>query len=299
MSFGKNLFRPLGVINLTPNSFSDGGDCFSVSGPEEKLKYLRQLKATAFDFGAESTAPSNHPITESEEWERYQSLFFPILDSLKPSDVLSFDTYRPQVIEKICDLFKSKNLSNQLVWNDVSGILDQDLFSLLAQYDQLHYVYSHNLCEQREDTSHHMDFVQKDLPDHDFILKIISYFKKAFEQFERNGLSKRVIFDPCFGFSKTKEQNLTLVRSIGQIIGEFSKKQKWMLGISRKSFLEELSLELGQQGGGTDFIGREMAHLLILDYWLKDFGRDNIYIRLHRPDLFEVLNKCQRILNLK
>jgi len=212
----------LGVINLTPNSFSDGGE---ISSSSELLKKLKSSTAIDFfDFGAESTAPMNQAINEDQEWSRFK----PFLDLLKTlNHPLSFDTYHVETIERLS--YEFKDFSYPIIWNDVSGKWSSEVDRFLAQSVRHFYVYSHNLAPSRDLTGSHMKFLSSKNGD-DFIQEMSDFF-----------LSKkhdRVFFDPCFGFSKSYEQNWSLFDSFAKLL-DLVEHNNWMIGISRKSFLRK------------------------------------------------------------
>lgn len=211
----------MGVINLTPNSFSDGNANFI----QNLLKNLSSFDL--LDFGAESTAPFNEKVSAELEWERLSQLL-PYKEQLR-NKVLSLDTYKTQIMEKFIGEFNN----HQIILNDVSGQLETEYLEILKANPEVLFVYSHNLVPSRLETNSHIDFVGEEKPD------LIHYFSKAMELLKKHGLEKRVIFDPCFGFAKSREQNIELLRELPKLIQGFSKDQPWLIGVSRKSFLRK------------------------------------------------------------
>jgi dihydropteroate synthase len=244
----------MGVINITPNSFSDGGEFNSPATASDRLNFLDRFHA--IDIGAESTAPQNSSIPWREEWDRWQ-MILPLLKNIKAC--ISIDSYHPETVFELVRYFKDQKLPNRLIWNDVSGKFDESVREFLKTgYD---YIFCHNLAPTRALSGKHMDFVQSELALKDYFVPHIH---------------PQVLFDPCLGFSKTYEQNCAILDQFSdfpQSIGH----TRWVLGFSRKSVLRT-------KYQTTD---REM-----LDHWhaqevkkiLSHFSSE-IWVRTHRPEL--------------
>jgi len=253
--------KSMGVMNLTPNSFSDGGEV-TARNLKERIHFFNQFDV--IDIGAESTAPMNEPITPEEEWRRLEALI-PYLGEIKTT--LSVDTYHPETIFRMTKLY-----SGELIWNDISGKFDESVEKFLSLRKNLSYVFCHNLAPSREDSIRHMNFLS---PNEDtFIDELVDYFLP----YKRSN----VIFDPCLGFSKSYSQNW-------KILDQFHYLQKkidhsgWLIGFSRKSFLrKKYQLELSQ---------REELDLVHIEELKKTipttFGE--VIIRTHRPELLALI----------
>jgi dihydropteroate synthase len=226
----KNTFTILGVINITPNSFSDGGEFNHHDLFWEHFQKLYNEGLRHFDIGAESTAPFNAPISCDEEIKRFKSILLPHLEQLNALEVtLSIDTYRPEVMAFIL----SSGLKTKIWWNDVSGIIDDQTISLLREYPNLNLIYCHNNVPSREKTSFHMDFVRPDADIFEEIRNFVAHSGSLLKDF-----NDRAWFDPCFGFAKTYQQNWQLLESLPKFMDELSLK-KILIGVSRKSFLRK------------------------------------------------------------
>lgn len=270
----------MGVINITPNSFSD--QHFNFENLQNQLKTFLQEGVDIWDIGAESTAPFNSAISAYDEWYRLEQNFFKnIALTQGPPKALSFDTYKCDVIEKILLSNYLKSFAGEVIWNDISGCLDDRLFSILNKHPQLHYVFSHNLASKRELSSSHMDFVYSG---DNLLLHLKHYFQNAYDQFFKEGLGDRIIFDPCFGFSKTREQNLWLLENLSELINEFP-QQKWLIGISKKSFLRSESDNL--LTGEAKFKNSETLHEKYLSRWSKEFADQEMIFRVHNPSIIK------------
>jgi len=267
----------MGVINITPNSFSDGGSTYSLDSFLERWEDLQDQNVSILDIGAESTAPFNNPVSEKEEIERFEKILFPLLGTLKLPQVLSIDTYRPEVFKFVYREIK-KNFSQQkFIWNDVSGILDEEVWEMLREFSDVDYVFGHTLNAERKNTSSHMD--QSLVGDPVVVLE--SHFKSGLKEFSKRGLESRVIFDPLFGFSKTLEQNLLLIKELPSLVKKFGLERRWLLGISKKSFLQKQlpsTLSKKQTLSYTEYL-----HSIILSRWLHQMRGHKLIFRVHDP----------------
>jgi dihydropteroate synthase len=263
----KLILKRMGVMNVTPNSFSDGGEIQSRTDFSKRL--LKFGSIDAIDVGAESTAPMNHAISWEEEWQRLE----PLLDDLLASSVdVSIDTYHPETIQKIATLWKEEKKSSSLIWNDVSGKFDSYVEKYLSMGHEFKYVLCHNLAPTRDLSGKHMDYVQE-LNTDDFREHLVQYFSKH--------KHPQVIFDPTLGFSKTYEQNWWILEHFGELQSQVNHSE-WLLGFSRKSFLRKKL--------GIDKVTPEAKDLLdsyhveVLTE-IKKTAKGVLWIRTHRPEL--------------
>ena len=225
----------MGVINLTPNSFSDGGDFNQFHS--FKNRFLELLKwAHIIDLGAESTAPFNSKISAKEELSRYEELFFPLLEELEdPHIEISIDTYKVDVFITVLKKINLKWPKTRVIFNDVSGAIDSELVDVLKSRElDFSYVFSHNLAPSREQTQNHMKYLSPSVG-MDFFRENIRYFEEGLKRLST--FEKTIIIDPCFGFSKSREQNLYLLKNLKTFLLQFPVGLDCLVGISRKSFL--------------------------------------------------------------
>lgn len=230
----KQNYKTMGVMNVTPDSFSDGGT-LSNSNVASKIfsKFIQNFDIV--DIGAESTAPFNDPIDAKEELSRLEGFFFPLFDRMEdPQVALSIDTYRPEVFFEASLWLRRFWPKCPLIFNDVSGKVDSDLMAILKEDFSFTYVLSHNLCPERDLAGEHMKSVSG-LTGEDFVHSVAAFFHESLEKIGNCG--KEIILDPCFGFSKTREQNHSLVAGIAKLADIFSDKRELLVGLSRKSFL--------------------------------------------------------------
>ncbi len=248
----------MGVMNLTPNSFSDGGE-ITPQNIKEKILSLNQFDI--LDVGAESTAPMNESISADEEWRRLG----PFLEHLhEVKTLLSLDTYHPETIFKF-----SKIYSRPFIWNDISGKFDSDVERFLQIRSDCYYVFSHNLSPSRDLSGKHMNYLSPK-NENDFLDELVEYFSP----FKR----RNVIFDPCLGFSKSYEQNWYILDHLDVVLDKLNHPD-WLIGFSRKSFLrKKYQIELSQK----DELDQVHLHEL---YKMRSKLSGNIFVRTHRPEL--------------
>ena len=288
------IFKSMGVMNITPNSFSDGGGHLSPQAMQKTIGRFQNLDVHYLDIGAESTAPMNDPISFQEEWLRLQSCLN-VLSEIKWQGVISLDSYRPKTAHSFFKELKILGYNeNQFLWNDVSGKYDDEVLGFLDEYKEARYVFCHNLCPSREDASHHMDHVNEDQSLEEFFKELIAFFKGVQAQ-------DRVVFDPCFGFSKTYEQNLYLLEHFPRLVREFS-GHSWVYGISKKSFLRRWWSERIEEGNRPFLLEKsEFLH----SYWLGRLMSDlrsqgqpessqEVIFRVHDPSLIRFVDQVHK-----
>lgn len=215
--------RPLimSIINLTPDSFSDGG---RFQGTDEAVNAaLREETegADIFDLGAESTRPGSVRITVEEEWARLE----PVLGALvkKSSRPVSIDTYRAAVAEKALT-------AGAAILNDIyAGRHDPRMLELAARYGvPIILMHMQGDPDTMQINPHYDDVVAEV---HDFLLERARAAEAA-------GVpAERIILDPGLGFGKNTEHNLSLLKHFDQVI---PKGYRRMMALSRKAFLGRL-----------------------------------------------------------
>lgn len=201
----------MGIVNVTPDSFSDGGQ---FNTPEKTVDYALQLVkdgADILDIGAQSTRPGYIEITPEEEWKRLQ----PVITLLrKKTDVpLSADTYFPLVAEKALT-------AGADIINDVSGTLQPSMASLIAS------------CGAGWVIMHNGD---------GGVAEVKAFFEKAAEQAVSYGIRpEQLCFDMGIGFGKSREQDIALLANAEKYhISGFP----LLLGTSRKRVIGTISGE--------------------------------------------------------
>ncbi len=297
----------MGVLNITPNSFSDGGQYNQKESCFSKINDLLSQQVSYLDCGAESTAPFNEACTLKDECQRFEEILFPALIKLSKgyehqvffdSGTLSIDTYRPETFHFVASFIRSKWPTLKLIWNDVSGILDSETLSILNSFSHCDYVYCHNLAPTRNKVQNHKEYSYNgpDLED-SFIDHLYDYFNQGLDFFNKEGLTPRVVFDPCFGFSKTMMQNKVLLSHLTSLIGRFPVEVRWLIGVSRKSFLQDAVK--GYRRGAQDWSVVESLHCGLLSLWFQKLREYTLIFRVHEPHVFHGALQASSFFSMK
>ncbi len=220
-SFFNHKIFIMGVTNVTPNSFSDGGNYLTNELPVCDI----------LDIGAESTAPMNSAITYSEEQKRLENFFHLKKEELKKFPVISIDTYKKEIIDWSISTLKELGFLGKIIWNDVSGVIDFAVIDFLEKNPNFSYVYTSSFVDQRINTNSHSKFQSVGA---DFEKKFLSKFENDLEKLKK--FQTQIFLDPGFGFSKSKDQNYQLLKFLPGLMTKYA-QWKWLIGISRKSFL--------------------------------------------------------------
>ena len=267
----------MGVVNATPDSFSDGGELLNSADLKLRLSQWQSAKAQWLDLGGESTAPFNKPVGHTEEWQRVSKA----LESFSSDIKVSIDSFRKETI------LKAIQLDHVRLWNDVSGQLDQDLLDVLKSHPKLQSVYCHNLAPSRDKCHEHMNFL---IDSRDILFQLEEYFATGLKWFEKNKLHKPML-DICFGFSKSFEQNWFILKNLPLFLNEFENKygaQQWLLGISRKSFFKKLSSEKVDQDIRKQTEYMQASYLTWFAQQCQIEGE--VIVRLHDPAMAYALD---------
>ena len=217
----------IGVLNVTPDSFSDGGQYNVVEKAIEQVEYLFQSGAEVIDIGAESTRPNATSVSPDLEWERLQ----PVLDALctirksKPSrPEISIDTRHAEVAKKALDF--------EIDWiNDVTGFNSTEMRDAVRD-SHVKLVFMHSMSIPADPNII--------VPPHNNICHYVKQWGQSrIESLMKEGIDRdRLIFDVGIGFGKSAEQSLILLKRID----EFKDLDVPMLtGHSRKSFLRQFT----------------------------------------------------------
>ncbi len=251
----------MGILNVTPDSFSDGGKFLDL---REIDRYLVEIEnhVGVIDVGAESTRPGATSLTAEEEWTRLEGVlkhlqkrYFNRL--LKP--LISVDTRHSEVAKAALELGVD-------MINDVSGFSDLRMGDVLKK-NPCQYVLMHSLCVPADP--------QLVLPaETPTIDQIVCWFKIKLKKLEEHGIfSERVILDPGIGFGKTGLQSLEILRNI-KALNVFPCRV--LVGHSRKSLIKDfspvsvlerdvesigMSLNLAQKGVDLLRVHNPMAHI--------------------------------------
>ena len=207
----------MGILNLTDDSFFDGGKHNSENKALKQTEKLLEDGATIIDIGAYSSRPNAKIISENEEWERLENNLKNINNEF-PSAVLSIDTFRSEIARRSIDA------GGNLI-NDISaGELDGNMFDTITQL-KVPYIIMH-----MKGTPQNM----QDNPQYDCIEDEVKiYFEKKINQLKDKGV-KDIIIDPGFGFGKTLEHNYQLLNRLEHLD---TLNLPLLAGVSRKSMI--------------------------------------------------------------
>jgi len=208
----------MGILNVTPDSFSDGGKFLERSAALSQAKRMIEEGADIIDIGGESTRPGAEPVSLEEELARV----IPVIESLAPEidRPISIDTYKAEVARQALD-------AGADMVNDISGLrMDEKMAQLVAERD-VPVVIMHIQGTPRN---------MQDNPQYeDVVGEIIAFLRERIEVALEAGIKKdKIIIDPGIGFGKTVEHNLQIMHSLSQFK---SLGQPILLGTSRKSFI--------------------------------------------------------------
>ena len=275
----------MGVVNITPDSFSDGGRYYSVESCQERINALVGAGVDYLDIGAESTAPFNCAITPEEEWRRYREIFFPSVENFSRLPSISIDTYRPETFCRVYGGLRERGFGGDIIWNDVSGIVDERTFEVLKRYPEISYVYTHNRVPHREETVNHRQYLREEFPSAKFLEEVEEYFYGGIEKLKSFLPLERIWLDPGLGFGKSIEQNWYLAQNLPDLVSRLN-GHTFLVGISRKSFLQDAVKEVHPEGDG-DWLKQksEFLHALFYLDWRRELAGRKVVIRLHDPTL--------------
>ena len=255
----------MGILNVTKNSFSDGGKYFNF---EDSVKHLQELIADGadiIDIGAESTKPYSQAISADEQLDK----LVPIMKYIKSNDIsvpISIDTRSAKVAQKCIELGANIN-------NDVSGFdYDAGMVNVIADNPEVKIILQHSQGnpENMQNNPHYENLMDE----------IYFNLKRKVDFAISNGIKKEnIIVDPGIGFGKTKEHNVEIIKrwkefkTIGCPV---------LIGLSRKSLLE-----LQNSGNEEkDLYSLALGSILI--------NEDIDYLRVHNVKIHK---KLQDILN--
>lgn len=221
-SFRLSLVRPLimGIVNVTPDSFSDGGRFMSSQAGIDHGLRLVQDGADILDIGGESTRPGAAPVTVEAEKRRV----LPVVEALaQAGHVVSIDTHKPEVMQAALDV-------GAVMVNDVMALRAPGALDVVAR-SQAAVCLMHMQGEPQ--TMQHTPVYQ------DVVQEVKTFLDARVAACVEAGVSQeRIVIDPGFGFGKTLTHNLALLKNLAQLtVG----KVPVMAGMSRKTMLGAIS----------------------------------------------------------
>ena len=220
------MTKIVGILNVTPDSFSDGGKFSSLESALAHTQEMISEGAGVIDIGAESTRPQATPISAEEEWSRLEKILPAVVALAKPQGIqTSIDSYHFETIQK------AQEIGVEIV-NDVSGLIDKKIVEFVAAKN-ISVILMHNLAIHANPdliVNQHLSITQE-------ILAWASIKISALEK--KNVRKSQLIFDPGIGFAKNAEQSIRILKNIDayRILG-----LPLYIGHSKKSFLNALNI---------------------------------------------------------
>ena len=226
----------MAILNVTPDSFSDGGLYFSPEAAITRALELERGGADILDIGAQSTRPGCEIISPEEEWRRLR----PVLEGLqeKVSIPISIDTFYPQVAEESLKL-------GALIVNDVSGVVCEEMAGVVERYDAT-WVLMHNQGGADAEGQYE---------------DVVTQVREALEEMAARAMAlgvekEKLWLDPGIGFGKSNEDNLRLLANLERAkVPGFS----LLMGVSRKRVTGgtqagTIAAQVAAQWGGADIL---------------------------------------------
>lgn len=234
MTKNKNLYTPItidcnsklldlstpaimGILNLTDDSFYDGGQHNSIKKALLQTEKMLDNGAKIIDIGAYSSRPKAKHISLDDEWQRLEKTL-QIINKEFPKAILSVDTFRSEIARRSVD-------NGADIINDISaGNLDLEMFDIVTDLNVPYIMMHMQGTPQTMQDNPHYDCIEKE---------VANYFLNKVKTLQQKGLSK-IIIDPGFGFGKTLEHNYQLLNNLEEL---HTLELPLLVGISRKSMV--------------------------------------------------------------
>lgn len=247
----------MGVLNVTPDSFSDGGEFFD---QEKAIAHGLQMAddgAAIIDIGGESTRPGSDSVPEEEELRRV----IPVLERVRAGSgvLISIDTAKASVAHAALD-------DGATIINDVSGGRSDDAMMPLAAKRKAAFIIMHMQGTPRT--------MQKAPHYDDVVAEVGKFFRQQYTRALECGIDPMAIaFDPGIGFGKTLEHNLELLRNLSRLRID---DRPLVVGVSRKSFLGKVI--------GSSEISERIAPTIAMTALLRERGADVLRVHDVKPN---------------
>lgn len=246
------MTKIVGILNITPDSFSDGGKFLDVKAAISHIEKMIGEGANVIDIGAQSTRPGAEILSSEQEWQKLE----PILQELaknKYRTKISIDSYHPQTIKKSLE-YKVDFI------NDVTGCKDSEMKKLAADSGKK-IIFMHSLSVPADKNI--------TIPENEDVINVLgNWLENKIAELSAAGIKKNnMIFDPGIGFGKTAKQSLEIIMNIEKfkIFGI-----EILVGHSEKSFLTLFTDKpAGQRGEQTRRFSKVLA------------AKEVDYIRVH------------------
>ena len=213
----------VGALNVTPDSFSDGGDFFDPERAAARAATMLDEGAQIIDVGGESTRPGSDPVSPEEEARRVVPVIQKILAE-RPEVILSIDTYRAGIAEAALE-------AGARIVNDVTALRGDPGMTEIVADARSPVVLMHMLGEPKT--------MQRDPRYDDVVREVRDFLAERAEHAVAAGMEEEnIILDPGIGFGKTLEHNLALLRHLDSLV---KLGFPVLVGVSRKSFIGKIT----------------------------------------------------------
>lgn len=207
----------MGILNLTDDSFYDGGQHNSIKKALLQTEKMLDDGAKIIDIGAYSSRPKAKHISHDEEWQRLEKTL-QIINKEFPQAILSVDTFRSEIARRSID-------NGADIINDISaGNLDPQMFDTVADLNVPYIMMHMQGTPQTMQDNPHYNCIEKE---------VVNYLLNKVKTLQQKGLSK-IIIDPGFGFGKTLEHNYQLLNNLEEL---HTLELPILVGVSRKSMV--------------------------------------------------------------
>ncbi|MDZ4286386.1 MAG: dihydropteroate synthase [Prosthecobacter sp.] len=258
----------MGIVNVTPDSFSDGGRFLDAGRAVEHALHLVSEGADILDVGGESTRPGAEPVDEAEELRRV----VPVIRAIRSQThtLISIDTMKAAVARAALD-------AGADIINDVTGLRGDPAMPRLAASCEAGLVIMHMIGTPRT--------MQQQPHYDDVVVEVRDYFAARLRALEHEGIAaERIVWDPGFGFGKTAAHNLALLKALPELaVGD----RPLLVGVSRKSLISRLL--------GSDAMEDRDWPTVALTSHLREAGAQILRVHEVRPNL-EALRMTEAIL---
>jgi dihydropteroate synthase len=208
--------RVMGIVNVTPDSFSDGGTHDTAPAAVAHCEQLLKEGADILDIGGESTRPGARPVPAEEEWARVGPV---LAAAVKLGCPVSLDTTKPELMRAALDLGVD-------IVNDIHALRSPGALDVIAAHPSAGVCLMHMQGEPQT--------MQVEPRYDDVVAEVRSFLAERAQVLRERGVAaERIVVDPGIGFGKTKAHNLELLRRQEELLGEYP----LLLGWSRKSTL--------------------------------------------------------------
>ncbi|MDQ3684385.1 MAG: dihydropteroate synthase [Acidobacteriota bacterium] len=213
----------MGILNITPDSFSDGGQFFDMQTAVARAEEMIAEGADILDIGGESTRPGAAPVSVAEEIRRVVSVIEAV--ARKIAIPISVDTTKAEVAHAALQ-------SGAEIINDISGLRFDSRLADEAAQARAGLILMHS--RGTPETMHKLEPVAEVLAD------VITSLHQSIAEAERRGVGREsIVLDPGIGFSKSAEQNVELLAKLNKLVSEFA-EFPILVGTSRKRFIGAL-----------------------------------------------------------